>query len=324
MRVVGAAFAVAAFCAASAPSWAIEGSSAAGPIGGTDMRSSLPLPSGLYGGGVVLAAFAHQFNDGNGDLIPALSGLDLSRGRVGPFLIYVPDVKLFGGTIELGGTVPAGTECGHLFEATPKRCINGVGDPYVEVGWARYFGTPRPSAYSGAYPILEGLAISLGFGIVVPVGKYNAFDATTQGLTIGNNIWDFAPIVGFTYTTRPILAEGTEVTARLFWNNYLTNPATQYSTGTLLNVDFAVTEHIGRVQFGLAGFYTAQVADDKQFGIPLLPDGRRTRVLDLGGVLAYDLPEYASSMKIKWLRTVISENNVNAWGVAAAWIRKFH
>ena len=314
----------AAMCCASAPSLAIEGSSTAGPIGGTDIRSSLPLPPGLYGGGVVLAVFGHQFNDGNGDVIPALSGLDLSRGRVGPFLIYVPDVKLFGGTIEVGAIVPAGTECGHLFEATPKRCINGVGDPYVEVGWARYFGTPRPSAYSGAYPILEGLAISLGFGIVVPVGKYNAFDATTQGLTIGNNIWDFAPIVGFTYTTRPILAEGTEVTARLFWNNYLTNPATQYTTGTLLNVDFAVTEHIGRVQLGAAGFYTAQVADDRQFGVPLLPDGRRTRVLYAGGVVAYDLPEYASSIKIKALRTVISENYVNSWGIAATWIRKFH
>jgi hypothetical protein len=323
MRVVGTAFA-AAICCASAPALAIEGSSAAGPIGGTDMRSSIPLPPGLYGGAVALAAFAHQFNDGNGNLVPALSGLDLSRTRVGPFLIYVPDVKLFGGTIELAGIVPAGTECGHLFEATPKRCVAGLGDPYVEVGWSRFFGTPRPSRYSGAYPIFEGLAISFGFGMVVPVGKYDVVDATTQGISIGNNIWDFAPIVGFTYTTKPILAEGTEVTARLFWNNYLTNPATQYATGTLLNVDFAATEHIGRFQLGLAGFYTTQVADDRQFGVPLLPDGRQTRVLDLGGVLVCDMPEYASSMKIKALRTVISENNVNAWGVVVGWIRKFH
>ena len=63
---------------------------------------------------------------------------------------------------------------------------------------------------------------------------------------------------------------------------------------------------------------------DRQFGVPLLPDGRRTRTLYLGGVLAYDLPEYASSIKIKALRTVIAENNVNSWGVAATWIRKFH
>jgi hypothetical protein len=323
MRVVGA-FAAAAICCASMPASAIEGSSAAGPIGGTDMRSSLPLPPGLYGGVVGLFAAAHQFTDGNGNVVPALDGLDLSRGRIGPFLIYVPDVKLFGGTIEAAGIVPLGIECGHLFDVTPKRCVTGGGDPYVEVSWSRYFGTPRPSRYRDAYPILEGLAVSLGFGIVVPIGRYNVVDATVQGISIGNNIWDFAPIVGFTYTTRPLLAEGTEITARLFWNNYLTNPATQYTTGTLLNVDFAVTEHVGRWQLGLAGFYTMQIDDDRQFGVPLLPDGRRTRVLDLGGVLVYDLPEYASSIKIKALHTVITENNVKAGGVAVGWIRKFH
>ena len=324
MRVVGAAFAAVAICCASAPSWAIEGSTAAGPIGGTDIRSSIPLPPGLYGGAVALVAAAHQLTDGNGNVVPALSGLDLSRTRVGPFLIYVPDVKLLGGTIEVGGIVPAGTECGHLFDTTPKRCVTGFGDPYVEVSWARYFGTPRPSAYRDAYPIFEGLAISLGVGMVVPIGKYNVVDATIQGLSIGNNTWDFAPIVGFTYTTRPILAEGTEITGRLFWNNYLTNPATQYSAGALLNLDFAVTEHIGRFQLGFAGFYATQIADDRQFGVPLLPDGRRATVLYVGGVVAYDLPEYASSIKIKALHTVIVENNVNSWGVAAAWIKKFH
>src|SRR5215471_17194002 len=107
MRIAEAAFAT-AVCCASAPAMAIEGSSAAGPIGGTDMRSSLPLPPGLYGGAVGLVAAAHQFTDGSGDVIPALSRLNLSRTRVGPFLIYVPDVKLLGGTIEVGGIVPAG------------------------------------------------------------------------------------------------------------------------------------------------------------------------------------------------------------------------
>lgn len=324
MRVVGAALAAAAICCMPAPALAIEGSTAAGPIGGTDIRSSLPLPPGLYGGAVGLVAAAHQLTDGNGDVIPALSNLELSRTRVGPFLIYVPDIKLFGGTIELAGIVPAGTECGHLFAATPSRCVAGLGDPYVEVSWARYFGTPRPSRYAGTYPIFEGLAVSLGLGVVLPLGKYNVVDATTQGLSIGNNTWDFAPIVGFTYTTPPILAEGTEVTARLFFNNYLTNPATQYAAGELLNLDFAVTEHIGRFQLGFAGFYATQIADDRQFGVPLLPDGRRVTVLDIGGVVAYDIPEYTSSIKIKALHTVIVENNVKSWGVAAAWIKKFH
>jgi hypothetical protein len=231
---------------------------------------------------------------------------------------------VLGGTVTAAGIVPAGPECGHLFGATPKRCITGIGDPYVELSWSRYFGTPRPSRYSGAYPIPEGLAVSLAFGVVVPMGKYNVNDATLQGISVGNNLWDFAPIVGFTYTTPPILAEGTEITGRLFWNNYLTNPATQYATGSLLNLDFAVSEHIGRFQAGLAGLYITQIADDTQFGIRVPPDGRRAEVLEFGPVLAYDLPEYGASVKIKALKSVSSVNAVNAWGVVVGWIKKFH
>jgi len=99
---------------------------------------------------------------------------------------------------------------------------------------------------------------------------------------------------------------------------------TQYATGTLLNVDFAVTEHIGRIQAGLAGFYTTQVADDTQLGVAIPPDGRRTEDLDLGGVVAYDLPEHAASVKVKALWSVINVNTVKSWGVAAGWIKKFH
>ena len=149
-----------------------------------------------------LYAEAHQFFDGDGDLVPALRALELTRTRIAPFLIYVPKLQIFG----IAATIPAGTECGRLFETTPKRCIAGVGDPYVEVAWSRFFGTVRPSQYPGAFPIAEGLTLALGAGAVIPLGRYGPTDAATQGLTIGNNIWDFAPTVAFTYITKPILA----------------------------------------------------------------------------------------------------------------------
>jgi len=323
MRIRGAVLA-AAVCCASAPSFALEGSAAAGPIGGTDIRSSLPLPPGLYAGSIFVYAEANQFNDGAGHLVPAFADLALTKTRVAPFLLYVPDLKLLGGTIMAAGVVQAGPECGHLFGSTPKRCVTGLGDPYVELSWSRYFGTPRPSRYPGAFPIPEGLAVSLAFGVVIPAGRYNVTDATLQGISVGNNLWDFAPIIGFTYTSPPILAEGTEITGRLFWNNYLTNPATQYATGSLLNLDFAVSEHVGRWQGGLAGLYITQIADDTQFGVRLPPDGRRVDVLELGPVLAYDFPEYGAAAKIKVLKSLYSINAVNAWGVAVSWIKKFH
>jgi hypothetical protein len=119
-------------------------------------------------------------------------------------------------------------------------------------------------------------------------------------------------------------AEGTEVSAKLYWNNYLINPATQYSTGSLLNLDFAITERIGRFQFGVAGFYAFQVADDKLFGVPIAPDGRRAEVLNIGPVLAYDMPEHAMSVKIKALTSVITANTVTTPGVVVSMFKKFH
>ena len=322
MRNLGLVSVVALFCGWSTFALAAEGATVAGPIGGTDMRSAQLPPPGLYGGMVFFYAAARGFVDGSGHTVPALSGLELARKRAAPFLLYVPDVQVFGGSVAVAGIIPAGTECGRLFEATPQRCIDGIGDPYVEVAWSRFFGTVRPSKFAGALPIAEGLTVALGFGAVIPIGKYDAVDATTQGLSIGNNIWDFAPIVAFTYTTKPILAEGTEFSAKFYWNNYLTNPATQYSTGSILNLDFAISERIGRFQIGPAGFYTVQVADDKQFGVPIAPDGRRTKVLMLGGVLGYDMPEYGAAMKLKVLATAITENTVNSFGISFAWIKK--
>jgi hypothetical protein len=120
---------------------------------------------------------------------------------------------------------------------------------------------------------------------VIPVGKYNGFDAVTQALSIGNNLWDFAPIVAFTFVSPPLIADGTEVSAKFYWNNYLENLATHYHTGSLINIDFAVSEKIGRFQAGIAGFYAFQVADDKINGVRIEPDGRKGVVLQLGPVL---------------------------------------
>ena len=176
-----------------------------------------------------------------------------------------------------------------------------MGDPYVEVDWARFFGRVRASSDSGAYPILEGLSVLVGFGVVIPVGSFDSRSPLTQALSLGTNIWDFAPTVALTYTTRPILADGTELSAKFYWNTYLNNSTTDYSTGDLLDIDFALTEHIGRFQVGLAGFYAWQIADDKTGGAVIPPDGRQVDVLQLGGVAAYDMPEHDASVKVKAL-----------------------
>jgi hypothetical protein len=323
MRIARLLLAIGSICAACPSAFAVEGSTAAGPIGGTDVRSAQLPPPGLYGGDILLWATAFDFVDGHGNTIPALSEAHLTKKLSGPFLVYVPDVKLLGGSVGLAGIIPLGEECGHLFATTPSDCLAGVGDPYVEIAWSRSFGTLRPSEFPGAFPILEGLTLLVGFGAVLPMGKYDAEVAKNQGLTMGNNIYDFAPTVALTYTTPPILAEGTEISAKLYWNNYLTNPATHYSTGDLLNLDFAISERIGRFQIGVTGFYAVQVEDDELFGVAIPPDGRRAELLSLGGVLNVDMPEYDASVKVKTLSTVMAANTVWSHGVVLGWIRKF-
>ena len=312
----------AALCVASTPSLAIEGSSVAGPIGGTDIRSAQLPPPGLYGGIAALWAEAFDFLDQNGKTVPALSEGHLQRYRAVAFLVWVPDFQLAGGSFGLFGVVPGGIECGRLFALTPNRCISGFGDPYVEIAWSRHFGGVRASRYPGAFPIAEGLTLALGFGAVFPVGRYDPFIANLQGPTIGNNIWDFAPNIAFTYVTAPILADGTEISAKLFWNNYLVNPATHYQTGSVLNLDFAVSEKIGRFQIGVGGFYAFQPEDDTQFGLPVPPNGHRAETMQIGPLIAYDMPEYLAAVKFKALETVFSVNTVKAQGFVVTLAKK--
>lgn len=68
------------------PAIAVEGPTVAGPIGGTDMRSAVLPPPGLYGGTFGLGAQAYDFVDAHGDTIPALRTAKLHKEILGPFL----------------------------------------------------------------------------------------------------------------------------------------------------------------------------------------------------------------------------------------------
>jgi hypothetical protein len=291
------------------PAWAAEGTTAAGPIGGTDIRSAMLPPPGLYGGLVGLYSSVNEVRDGSGNPVAGLDAVDLNAKIAGAFLAYVPDFKLFGGSVGLVGFFTGGQECGQLVSTIPSRCVSGFGDPYVEADWSRSFGQLRPSRDPGAFPIMEGLTVNLGLGAVIPVGQYDANLQTTNGISIGNKTFDLAPSVAFTYTTPPLIAEGTEFSTKIYWNDYGTNPVTDYTPGSLIDVDFAISEHIGRWQVGPAGVYLKEIADDQQYGVVVPPDGRRLEYLAVGGVVNYDIAEMGAAIKAKVLTTVLAQNS---------------
>jgi hypothetical protein len=303
------ACAACAMLISNSSSWAAEGTTAAGPIGGNDIRSAILPPPGLYGGITGLDSSVGQVNDGTGNPAPGLNAVNLRADVVAPFFLYVPDVKVFGGEVALFGLVPAGQECGQLVSAIPRRCVIGVGDPYVEADWSRFFGQVRPPSVTGAFPIYQGLSISVGLGAVLPIGDYNQQLQYQNGVTLGNNTWDVAPTVAVTYTTPPMIADGTEFSAKFYWDNYGTNPLTDYHASSLLDVDFAISEHIGRFQLGPAGTYAFQTGEDTQYGVVVPPDGRRFEYLALGGVVNYDLAEYGAAIRLKVLTTVVAQNS---------------
>jgi hypothetical protein len=293
---------------AGAPCLAAEGTTAAGPIAGTDIRSAMLPPPGFYGGIIGLNSHVPEVVDGKGNPVPGLDAVDLTARVAAPFFVYVPDVQVLGGSVGLIGLFPGGQECGQAVSAIPSRCTWGMGDPYFELAWSRSFGQLRPSRYPGALPILEGLVIGAGIGVVAPFGKYEPQLRATNGITLGNNIYDVAPSIAMTYTTPPLIAEGTEFSAKLYWNNYAINPDTRYLASPLVDVDFAVSERIGRFQLGLAGVYLSQTGEDRQFGAPVPPDGRRLEYLALGGVVNYDMPEIGAAFRAKMLSTILGRN----------------
>ena len=315
-----------AICVAlwSAPSWAVEGAAAAGPIGGSDIRSAILPPPGLYGGVVGLYNDVVGYNDGSGHPAAGLDAFGLQNYDAGAYFLYVPDLKLFGGQIGFSGFEAAGQNCGQLVSAVQRRCVAGFGDPYVELDWSRSFGQVRPPSTAGAFPILQGLALEFGIGAVLPIGYYNQQTQAMNGVTPGNNTFDLSPTVAVTYTTPPLIADGTEFSAKFYWDNYATNPVTNYHASSLLDVDFAVTEHIGRFQVGPAGFYVFQTGDDYQNGAIVPPDGKRLEYMALGAVVNYDMAEYDAAIRFKANTTVFSENGVVANLFVISFAKKLH
>src|SRR5437868_2008851 len=109
--------AMALLCGASS-AVAVEGTTAAGPVGGSDVRVALLPPPGVYGGIAFFAGNAPRLVDGNGHDIPGLSP-HFTVKAASPFAVYVPDVKVLGGSIGVFGVLPYGAECGHLLASQP-------------------------------------------------------------------------------------------------------------------------------------------------------------------------------------------------------------
>src|SRR5690348_4946830 len=85
------------------PAWAAEGSTVAGPIGGTDIRSAFHGPPGLYAAIITGGSSAYQLRDGSGNPRAGLDAVGIDAVVGGIALSYVPNFKLLDGSIAFLG-----------------------------------------------------------------------------------------------------------------------------------------------------------------------------------------------------------------------------
>src|SRR5258705_8433303 len=94
MRIVKHCLFVALACGYAIPLHAAEGPSLAGPIGGTDIRSAVLPPPGIYGGGVALHGEGLDFVNRQRQPIPVLNEFNIKRTIVAAVNGNVPNIKL--------------------------------------------------------------------------------------------------------------------------------------------------------------------------------------------------------------------------------------
>ncbi len=315
----------------AAPTWcglssatAAEGAVFGGPTGGTDIRNAYTPPvSGFYGNFVALYAGATDTHGDTGQTVPVHVNTNLGAGAAG--LLYVYPFKVFGGALD--SFVQEAISYGKGTIGSRGGYASGFSDTYLELlGWSRYIGPifgegHTPSDQGSNKPRLPyGLTLKVAYSMILPTGDYNRNYLLPQG----HNDFFFIPNIAATYLTQPnFLGDGIEFSVHVFADLAARNRKTDYFTGPVIDTDFAISDRLGRYQFGLTGFFAQQVQRDKAGGREVQPNGKRLVSFDLGPVLAYDIPEWQSTVKIKYQAPIDYHNSLGVQRLVISYSVKF-
>ncbi len=296
------------------------------PTGLSDIRAAELPPPGLYVSGLFIGARTPDLYDldGNG-LFPDTSGR-VEAGGAAVLLAY--PFEVFGGRLasSVGGfcgrfqlKVTAGFRRGDT-----RGCTDLFSDIFF---WSRSFYHQPPAdgpPGAGFPPLPAGLTVGFGLNVTFPIGTFPYAEGAPPPDRVppgspGLGRWVISPNVALTYRTPPILLQGTEFSARAFFNFFGETRHTQYETGSNVTIDWAVTERFGRFQFGPTGTFLYQFEDDRgPPGSILAADGKqRTKLTEIGGVFAVDLPEYGAQASIKYFKSIDGENIFGGHAVIA-------
>jgi hypothetical protein len=291
------------------------------PVGGTDINQALLPPPGFYGGMAALPwAEAPHITDTRGHIVPPSQDVKVVAAIGAVAGLYVYPWQPFGGTIASSLQLPVWSLCLGLEQVSSiGTCRSGLGDIYSDaLLWSKNVGlfgvTPGASKF-----IPYGLTVEAGFSFKAPTGQYNV----NNSFNIGANVWIFTPNLAVTYNTGPnwSFGDSTQLSARLFLSFPTTNPATNYKSGNVLDVDWSATQIFGNWQAGITGYYTYQFTNDvgvNNFNGVNCPgivgltciDGDRNGQFAIGPVIQYTFPESGVAIKAKFTTDLWAKNNL--------------
>ncbi|WP_202743800.1 transporter [Acinetobacter calcoaceticus] len=276
----------------------------AGPIGGTDIGSAFLPPSGNYIAGIGAAIKNQKWYDNDGKQSDVKGAVYI--GGVG--LLHVYKTQLYGGSLASSVFLGYQELC---FGFDTKECVSGFRDVYSDlITWSKFYPTKEKDPSHIPY----GLAITTGLGVNFPLGAYKEGNS----LNVGSNFYTISPNIGITYTFESFLpsvfGEATELSSRLAYNYYTKNEATDYVTGPVLNMDYAITQRKEKWQYGITGTTYKQLRDDKVQGHYIKDTEAKT--LTMGPLVAYNLKvdKKTYNVMLKLPMNVWGENNLECIG----------
>lgn len=303
---------------APSPASATQGGLFGGPIGGSDIRSAyLPPPNEFFVVPLVFGQHAKEAVNTTGD--KSAEHINDTYVQLGSALLYTYPFTVAGGTLATSITLSYKEIDGEI--GARKNAAHGFNDSYIDfLRWGRYVGLL--GAKPGRKKLPYGLTVNASFSSVAPTTSYDY----KRVIPLSRNDWVLIPNFALTYLTGPDLSfgDGTEFSARLYYDVSTLNNFSKYRDGDVFVTDFAITERFPHIQTGLAGTFARQTTADTQNGIEY-QSGNRLYALELGPVFAYDLPRWHASLKAKFLFTVQAENRINPpfIGVLSAAFRLF-
>lgn len=305
----------------STASFAAAGPQFSGPVGATDLGNAyLPGKDGLYIGFTDFFAYADRaYNNRHQPQSGAANGNDVAL-----YGLYVYPFKLLGGTLASGINVAYQTSTYVTISGAGSQSASGWRDLYVDlIQWSRYigplFGEHVPDPAQGDHNPY-GLTVKAQYSMIFPTGHYDPRAITNAS----GGTYFFIPNAAATYLTPPdFLGGGVELDLHFFFNAQSTNREfarlSNYTSGDVIDLDYAVGQKLGRWTVGVTGSYTFQLGSDhiqvnnRRVAVP--PKGNHLESFSLGPIVSYYVPDLNLNLKLKAPISIQARNTLGLTGV---------